>query len=116
MTDEQRLENLRLCIQGAKWMNQGKPGASVECNLEELEKLVNETIDFRRANDCAKLLDSGFTIQIFKNDIGSYTAVACKGDELLYDAQEDDSRITDDFTPAKALYRLTEKVTTGRIA
>jgi hypothetical protein len=55
-----------------------------------------------------KLLDNGWRVTLFKNQLGSYTAKA---------KHVPTSRkvITDDFTPSKALYRLTEKAITGRI-
>lgn len=76
----------------------------------------------KQADDCQKLLDNGFTIAMFKSDLGSYTAVALKPNEpanfLLSEIVEFpgiDERLTDDFLPSQALYRLTEKVTTGNI-
>jgi hypothetical protein len=69
-----------------------------------------------QADDAMKLLDGGWSILIFANEMGSYTAVALKGQQKLADAMRNDRQITDDFTPSQALYRLTEKVTTGRIA
>lgn len=61
------------------------------------------------ADDCMKLLDAGWGILLYRNDLGSYTAEARRdGDH--------EPMITDDFLPSQALYRLTEKVTTGRIA
>ncbi len=53
------------------------------------------------ADECQKLLDNGWTVTLFRNDLGSYTATAERGTE---------SEITDDFLPSQALYRLTEKV------
>lgn len=59
---------------------------------------------------------------MYRNGLGSYTAVALKGDKAeevqgIIDATPDDGpHITDDFTPSKVLYRLAEKGTTGRIA
>ncbi len=71
------------------------------------------------ADECQKLLDNGQAILLFRSDMGSYTAVALPQvpQELLecIDTVED-RFITDDFLPSQALYRLTEKVTTGRIA
>ena len=44
----------------------------------------------------------------------------CDEADGLLDEHMDDAanggRLTDDFLPSQALYRLTEKVTTGRIA
>jgi hypothetical protein len=62
----------------------------------------------KKADDCQKLLDNGWSILLYKNELGSYTADAMN--------RNDDNVVTDDFTPSQALYRLTEKVTTGRIA
>lgn len=59
------------------------------------------------ADDCMKLLDNGWQLTIFKNRLGSYTATAKHPNGR--------TEITDDFSPSKVLYRLTEKVTTGRI-
>lgn len=59
------------------------------------------------ADECKKLLDNGWTIELFKNQIGSYTATA--------EHPDGGSEITDDFEPSQALYRLTEKITAGRI-
>ena len=67
------------------------------------------------ADDVMKLLDAGLIVVIRRNDLGSYTAVACKPGEEVNEAMDDDRRVTDDFTPSQALYRLTEKYY-GRIA
>lgn len=69
----------------------------------------------KEADDCMKLLDAGFIIMLRANQMGSYTAVAVRPGEEVVDAIEDDRRVTDDFTPSQALYRLTEKFH-GRIA
>jgi hypothetical protein len=66
------------------------------------------------ADECKKLLDNKWCIMLFKNELGTYTAVACKPGQSVFDAMEVDSQITDDFEPSQALYRLTEKVY-GRI-
>jgi len=73
-----------------------------------------------KVDDCMKLLDNGYVILLFSNGIGSYTAVAVNADEAdgimpCHCDDFDEWRITDDFTPSKALYRLVEKATTGRI-
>lgn len=70
----------------------------------------------KEADDSQKLLDAGWIILLRQNFMGSYTAVALKPGEDVADVLEMDHRWTDDFTPSQALYRLTEKVTTGRIA
>jgi hypothetical protein len=70
-----------------------------------------------------KLLDNGLTVVLFKNEMNSYTAVgvtaAASATLGLNDAMEralENDEETDDFTPSQALYRLTEKLTTRRIA
>lgn len=75
------------------------------------------------ADDCMKLLDAGFTVVMFKNELGCYTAVGISKEDhaevgLDFGVEEAmcHDRETDDFTPSQALYRLTEKLTTGRIA
>lgn len=68
----------------------------------------------KAADDVMKLLDRGFTVVLFKNDLGSYTAVAARPGEGSLDkalrAALRKGHETDDFTPSQALYRLTEKV------
>jgi hypothetical protein len=54
------------------------------------------------ADECKKLLDNGWDIQLFKNKLGSYTAAANHATRK--------GVMTDDFEPSAALYRLTEKV------
>lgn len=64
----------------------------------------------KNADECKKLLDNGWDIHLFKNDLGSYTALAFrKGDHDTWDDPPENC-ITDDFEPSQALYRLTEKV------
>ena len=69
-----------------------------------------------RPEDAVKLLDNGWIIMLRAQELGSYAAVALRPGEEVADIIEDDRRITDDFTIGQVLYRLTEKVTTGRIA
>jgi hypothetical protein len=54
------------------------------------------------ADECKKLLDNGWTITLFTNALGSYTAKS--------EHPNGRHEITDDFEPSQALYRLTEKV------
>lgn len=68
------------------------------------------------ADDACKLLDNGRSIVLYRNALGSYTAVAVRngsdGSRFLERAIRPElkaDRETDDFTPAKALHRLTEK-------
>lgn len=67
------------------------------------------------ADECKKLLDNDWTITLYRNELGSYSAVASRPNEDPLDAQENENQITDDFEPSQVLYRLTEKVY-GRIA
>jgi hypothetical protein len=61
-----------------------------------------------KADECKKLLDNGWTIALFKNGLDSYSAVATR--KRVPERVIDDGVITDDWTPSKSLYRLTEKV------
>ena len=77
----------------------------------------------KAADDIMKLLDAGWTVSVFKNGMGSYTAYAYKhktGRAGSHKSQSSyglpERQITDDFTPSQVLYRLAEKVTTGRVA
>lgn len=54
-------------------------------------------------DECMKLLDNGWNVMLYKNQLGSYTASARNKSSGRHE-------VTDDFTPSKALYRLTEKV------
>ena len=54
------------------------------------------------ANEVMKLLDNGWKVRLEVNVLGSYTARATHSTEKIV--------VTDDFTPAKALHRLAEKV------
>ena len=85
--------------------------------LSALEKMmvVESVAGFPNADECRKLLDNGWGVWLFCNELGSYTAVACKESEALEAAMDNDAQITDDITPSKALHRLTEKLVFGRI-
>lgn len=68
------------------------------------------------ADECKKLLDNQWSIIIYANALGSYTAMATKA-PLVNVIDEFEERtglktcvLTDDFEPSAALYRLTEKV------
>ena len=81
------------------------------------------------SNSCMKLLDNGWTIQIYRNQMGSYTAVALSSamqkalddstpfvDDDLFDKALFESRyMVEDKTPLKALTSLTEKIVFNRI-
>lgn len=64
-------------------------------------------------DDTKRLLDNGAMIVIFRNDLGSYTAAAFRGEArrkaLRGCRVTGDCDITDDFEPSKALCRLAEK-------
>jgi hypothetical protein len=65
------------------------------------------------ADECKRLLDNGWRIQLFANDLGSYTARATSGGGVT---GKPIRRVeTDDFEPSQALYRLTEKALLRRI-
>lgn len=63
-----------------------------------------------------KLLDRGCMVVLFRNGIGTYTSAVIDGeayDSVLEHIEEmDDMALThtDDFTPAKSLKRLSEKM------
>lgn len=68
--------------------------------------------------DIRKLLDNGYAVVLFANEIGTITAAALpmgKMDAIDLESL-DENKMTDDFTVGQVLYRLAEKATTGRIA
>lgn len=77
------------------------------------DELIERLAKARRANDCVKLLDASWSVTLFRNGVGSYTAVAVKPRQRPKEARETENQITDGFTPADALCRLTEKVLGG---
>lgn len=66
-------------------------------------------------DDLRRLLDNKWAVLMFRNEMDSYTAVAVAPKQSYQDAMEVDRQITDDFTPSKALCRLSEKMI-GNIA
>ena len=71
------------------------------------------------ADDSMKLLDNGWRIELFANQLGSYTARAAR--PKSYDGCDPETSPTihevvdsADVTPSKALYRLTKAVTEQR--
>lgn len=48
----------------------------------------------RAADDAAKLLDAGYNLLLFKNNLGSYTAVAFKDGEGPMQAMENERRVS----------------------
>lgn len=67
------------------------------------------------ADECKKLLDNKAAIILFRNHLGSYSAMTMRGSYLkrlqrIIDTLPDEgNHITDDFEPSQALYRLAEK-------
>lgn len=68
------------------------------------------------ADESKKLLDNGWSIILYANALGSYTAMATKTplSDVIHNFEKKTglktSVITDDFEPSAALYRLTEQV------
>ena len=64
--------------------------------------------------DLSRLLDTGKTVVLFQNDLGSYTAFAVNnGHEDIRNALEDadeEGQLTDDFSVPKVMARLADKV------
>lgn len=101
---------------------------------------MSDKVTAGTADDVKKLLDAGHTVVLRTCGLGSYFAVCVQkgteaertlsdavdtclgwdGEEVAGGDREFDDNMpgvveTDDFSPSKVLYRLTEKVTTGRI-
>lgn len=66
-------------------------------------------------DECKRLLDNGWNVLLFRNELTSYTAVAFQDGQAIEEAMEIERQITDDFEPSQALYRLSEKMI-GNIA
>jgi hypothetical protein len=66
----------------------------------------------RLADECKKLLDNGWRISLFLNQLGSYTARGRRviGADPYSGKLKYKTVVTDDFEPSAALYRLTEQV------
>jgi len=80
--------------------------------------MSNEDQPANIADDVVKLLDNGWRVELFKNQLGSYTARAVKrsrDEQGMVETFTKKVVDTDDFTPSKSLYRITEKAITGRI-
>ena len=67
-----------------------------------------------KTDNIIRFLDSGFYCVVWRNPLGSYSAALVRREEFheddntpLFDV--DEKRITDDFTPSKALARLADK-------
>lgn len=61
-----------------------------------------------------QMLDAGWKIRLFKNDLGTYTALAVHQDPQVETRckyiDKDGDLVTDDHTPEQALTRLAYKV------
>ncbi len=68
---------------------------------------MKDPVEHNKVDDISKLLDNGWSVTLFRSDLGSYSARAHHPDRR--------DVVTDDSLPSAALYRLAEKVTTGRI-
>lgn len=77
----------------------------------EKRTMANKPVtNFHDADAVKKLLDNGWSVMVFKNALGSYTAFARPmGDGRHIDAAPDDW-IVDGFEPSKVLHAITEKV------
>jgi len=68
------------------------------------------------AHEIQRALDNGWSVKLWKNPLGSYTAraVRAKPGQSKRDRERhgtfNDVVETDDFTPSQALYRLAEKM------
>lgn len=65
------------------------------------------------ADACIKLLDNGWNVILFKNGLGTYSAVATR--RPIPERVIERGVITDRIEPSAALYALTEKALFGRI-
>ncbi len=54
----------------------------------------------KNADASIRLLDNGWRVLLYKNQLGTYTAVAKRGDRRF---------VVDDATPSQSMYRLAEK-------
>lgn len=61
-------------------------------------------------DDLRRSLDNGWTVMLRRNELNSYTAVAIAEGQEVTEALEIERQITDDFTPERALCRLSEKM------
>lgn len=63
--------------------------------------MSNTIVDMAKVT---QMLDSGWTVKLFKNELHTYTAMARRANDRVYKLD------TDDFTPEQALTRLAYKV------
>lgn len=85
--------------------------AEFDLHKEVSDEIPKRTPTPKLADESVKLLDNGWTIKLFKNALGSYTARAIK--PKIVDPKRGTINTvidTDDFSPSQALYCLTEKV------
>jgi hypothetical protein len=79
---------------------------SEDCTPEADDVSGMGTVDAPKAldgNEVVKLLDNGWQVLIFRNELTSYTAIARHPNRKS-------EIVTDDFTVPKVLHRITEKV------
>lgn len=75
--------------------------------------MMAESADVHAADECQALLDRGYGVVMYRNTLGSYTAMALTASEWerverwFHDVPA--SHTADDLTPMGALDRLTEK-------
>ena len=68
-----------------------------------------------QVNDMARLLDDGWKIALFKNELGSYTARALRPTHESPEGVINDVIQVDEVVPPLALYGLIKKVVTERV-
>ena len=81
--------------------------------MSEWDHPSDEIVAEPNADECAKLLEGGWEILLFKNRLGSYSAVVKHPNEKKFDV-DNERLITDDFTPSRVLHRITEKALFNR--
>lgn len=88
--------------------------AGLNLVLKTWEGAIEEVSDTPKlADESKRLLDNGWQIKLWKNDMGSYSAKATNFKPCSSDDPPRVERVvivTDDFEPSQALYRLTEKI------
>lgn len=85
-------------------------------NENKLLKEKSPSDGLTEADNIIRWLDSGWYMVMWANPMGSYSAALVKRDEICNGKEGDEpiidvseNRITDDFTPTKALIRLAQK-------
>ncbi len=64
--------------------------------------------------DLAKLLDNGWIVSLYANDLGSYTAMAFPAEDTnipeMADQADEQGWLTDHHTPRQAITQLADKI------